>query len=193
MFLEIGLIKFFKYHSPTHIAECVSEHIFLISKTKITRRQKAKETKKRIGKSNSVLCYCLWIWSVYFTFNLLDRVSDFLLVAHVNLMYLMCNDRNHLFFILQHRLKNTVSRLKVKKKIIKRHFCLCLFLLYMFIRCCRLVIIKTRAYDVECKITMNRKLYIRFRLKASVGVLWQKLFLKVLQNSQENICVGVSF
>ena len=30
--------------------------------------------------------------------------------------------------------------------------------------------------------------------EAAIGdVLWKKVFLKILQNSQENICVGVSF
>ena len=28
---------------------------------------------------------------------------------------------------------------------------------------------------------------------ATEGVLWKKMFLKILQNSQENICARVSF
>ena len=32
-----------------------------------------------------------------------------------------------------------------------------------------------------------------FAEAATGGVLWKKVFLKILQNSQENTCVGVSF
>ena len=60
----------------------------------------------------------------------------------------MHNDRNHRIGCATaayeaHTLKN-----ENKKKIIRRHFCLSFFLLYLFIRSYKFVIIETRTYDI---------------------------------------------
>ena len=75
------------YRSSARIVECVSEYIFLISKkkkkkkkkTKITRRQKVKETKeekkisvKNLTRYNNFVCEFALC-----TFNLFDRVLNF--------------------------------------------------------------------------------------------------------------------
>ena len=69
---------------------------------------------------------------------------EFFLDVHMNLMQFMCNERNMVFVMLKQQMKYILSRTKIKKKIIKRHFCLSFSLLYLFIRSCKFVIIETR-------------------------------------------------
>ena len=56
------------------------------------------------------------------------------------------------------------------------------FLLYLFTRCCNLVIIKTRDYDIA-----------HDENAMSLLITETKPVLKISQYSKENNCVGVSF
>ena len=72
----------------------------------------------------------------------------------MNLMYFMCNERNHNICYTTatyevHFLKNQKKKKKKKKKIIvKGHFCLSFSRLCRFIRSCKFVIIEARAYNI---------------------------------------------
>ena len=41
--------------------------------------------------------------------------------------------------------------------------------------------------------TEYKVIYLKITKAATGGVLWKKVFLKILQISQENTCVGMSF
>ena len=64
----------------------------------------------------------------------------------MNLMWLLCNERNHSFLIHYSNIWSTHFQWENEKKIIKGHFCLWFSLLYPFIRSCKFVI--TRAYNM---------------------------------------------
>ena len=51
------------------------------------------------------------------------------------------------YVTLQH-MKYTLSRTKIKKITIERHFCLSMYCLYLFIYSCKFVIIETRALEI---------------------------------------------
>ena len=103
LFPEIGRVKFFFYSSAS-IVECVSEYISLISK---------KRRKENIcGKSNKMQWRHLPIRSVLLTYLI---ETEFLLVFPMNFYCSWCATREiTLFATLQHHVKYTLSRTKIK-------------------------------------------------------------------------------
>ena len=110
-------------------------------------------------------------------------------------MLFMWNERNH--SICYTITTYEVHTFKNKNKIIKkRQICLSFSLLYLFIHSYKFVLTETEthAYNIaHDENVMNSKVYIRVRSKAATSVLQQKLFLKILQYSQENTYPGLPF
>ena len=94
------------------------------------------------------------------------------------------------YVILQHHMNYTLSRTKIKEIYLLRDILVYHFVFYICLIVCKFAIIETRAYDIAHDESAMSSLIIQSIYYGQVQPL---VFLKVLQYSQENNCVGVSF